>query len=467
MAGGGGSSSESFARKVFSFCRTHTIFHGGERVLVAVSGGGDSVALLHCLADSPFHLDLVVVHLNHLLRGDESDADEHFVRSLSHGLNLPFVSRAVDVRARAVSERLSLEDAGRAARYELFLSLKDELSADLVALAHHLDDQAETVLLRLLRGSGGRGLSGIPPRDPRGVVRPFLGVTRDEIRCYLTERGIPWREDETNADTTISLRNRVRHHLLPILREYNPRIDRRLAVTAEILAADDRHLDHEAGEIFQRAHRSDGRRITLETTTLLSLPTAIVRRVLRHACAALTGTTRRLSADHIEACIRSAREGASGIITLPGGVIVELSGGVISLTLGGGRDLPIPETVIAGEGAHPLPDGRIVTVTIETSPDLTRALSDNEVMLPCSVAPFPLLVRGRRPGDRIRIAGGGHKLLKKLFQERMIPRWERERVLILEGKEILWVVGVATIPFPPTPGGALHVRVTSPPAASP
>lgn len=440
MAKEGRSPSESLPRRVYAFCREHRLFREGDRVIVAVSGGADSVALLQILYLSPFRLHLVVAHLNHRLRGGASDADEEFVRGVSQRLNLPFFSRSADVRSLAETDHLSLEDAGRAARYGFLLSLKNELSADRIALAHHADDQAETLLIRLLRGSGVRGLAGMPPLDPRGIVRPFLGVTRDEIRGYLSAIGVSWREDESNADTALSLRNRVRHHLLPILQEYNPRIVQRLVVTASLLSADDRCIQEEALRLFDRIARVDGARVTIPWEKLIHHPLAVVRRVIRHAHSLLSGSAYPLPHDPVEDCI--SRGGGGGRIPLPGGVIFESSGGVISFCSGGAPE-PLPELTVPGEGRYPLGDGRIVKVLPGHRP--TGEGGVDLLVVPLDRFPFPWRVRGRRPGDRIHRAGVGEQKIKKLMQDRRIPRWERDSIPLFEsGGVIFWVPGVAS-----------------------
>ena len=191
---------------------------------MALSGGADSAALLDLLSRLPgYNLHLVAAHLNHSLRGVESDADEEFCRLLAARYAIPFEARRIDVRRVAEESRLNLEDAGRRARIELFDEIRIKYGATAVALAHHGDDQAETVLMRLLRGSGMTGLSGMAYRNARGYVRPLLDITRPDIEQYLRGRGLEWREDASNSDTAY-LRNRIRHQLLPLLEEYNPDI---------------------------------------------------------------------------------------------------------------------------------------------------------------------------------------------------------------------------------------------------
>lgn len=237
--------------------RSQQLFAPGETVVVAVSGGADSVALLDLLVQlQPENLLLVVAHLNHCLRGAESDGDQEFVAGLAARYGLPFACARADVAALARSERLSVEDAGRQERYRFLTGVARNFRAASIALAHHRDDQAETVLIRLLRGAGGTGLSAMAPRQ--GLLkRPLLQVSRAELKCHLKEQGLTWRDDASNADTAI-LRNSIRHELLPALQRYNPRISERLAATADILASDEELLEGLTRSAWQQVARSEG-----------------------------------------------------------------------------------------------------------------------------------------------------------------------------------------------------------------
>lgn len=253
---------ESVAR----FFRRHRLGRGDRPLLVGVSGGPDSVALLDALCQIG-GVQLHVCHMNHRLRGAASDGDERFVRALSRKYRLPLHAAREDVRARAKAQKLSLEEAARAARLRFFARVARKLGARGVVLAHHADDQAETFLLRLLRGAGARGLGAMRPRARIGrltIFRPLLGVTRAEILKYLRFRRLKYRTDASNRDVSI-LRNRVRHRLLPLLeREFNPAIREVLRREAEILQEEDRFLE-------RLAARARGKR----------LPLALRRRVAR------------------------------------------------------------------------------------------------------------------------------------------------------------------------------------------
>ncbi len=223
-------------RRVADFISRYNMFVPGQALGVAVSGGADSVCLLHVLAElAPrWALRLTVLHMNHQLRGEASASDEEFVRQLARSLGLAAHVASIDVAARRAATGDNLEQAARRARREFFLAAIRSGRVDRVATGHTRTDQAETVLLRLFRGAGVEGLAAMRPVTPDGMVRPLLAVSRADAEQFLRERGIAWREDATNRDLRYA-RNRVRHQSMPVLaREFNPRLEEALARTAEL-----------------------------------------------------------------------------------------------------------------------------------------------------------------------------------------------------------------------------------------
>ena len=305
----------ALAARVLDTIRRRALLRRGDRVLVALSGGSDSVALLRLLRELEASAELTVAgvaHLNHGLRAAAHD-DEQFCRALAVETDVRFRSDLVDVRARAARRGTSVEDAGRQARYELFERVATELGADVIATGHTRDDQAETFLLRLLRGAGPRGLAGIHPRSGR-VVRPVLDCGRDELRAYLAAIGQPFREDESNRDLSIP-RNRVRHELLPLLaRDYSPRITDVLAREAEIARQDEERLQHEAIDLVdlivlrnERGTSGEVEAVELDVRALNALPPAVAVRVMRLALdRAVPG--RFVGFDHVERLLELARD---------------------------------------------------------------------------------------------------------------------------------------------------------------
>jgi tRNA(Ile)-lysidine synthase len=465
------------ADRVLRTIHRHGLVARGGRVAVALSGGPDSVALLHLLRELEPAGELAVVgtaHLNHGLRGADSDEDEQFCREMSAGLGLPLDVERADVRALARERKRSIEDAARLARYAFLERAAARLAADVVAVGHSRDDQAETFLLRLFRGAGPRGLAGILPRAGR-VVRPLLDVARAELRAYVAERGIEYREDATNADVRIP-RNRVRHELIPYLqREFSPGIVDVLARAAAIAGDDEDRLQREAIELAAALVLADKDSVRVEAGALTSLHPALAARVARIALSRLAGE-RFLGFDHIGAFLTLARHGARGAaMSLPGQRARLLAGGgagesglVIELTAEtrrARRTAPKPER---GEDGGPFPrvplsiPGEVTlgstgwTISAQPLDGLPESGAGGErrgverargtvVAVAASAVSLPLAVRSRRPGDRFRPLGlgGARKKLQDFLVDRKVPRGERDGLpLVVDAEDrIVWVVG--------------------------
>ena len=295
----------------------HRMFTPGDRVAVAVSGGADSVCLLHVLLElAPrWNLTLSVVHVNHNLRGDASRADAEFVRTLAAELELPFTLRELDLS----STPGNLEQSARDARNAFF---REQLAGGLatrIALGHTRSDQAETVLFRFLRGSGATGLAAIRPVTPHGIVRPLIDVERPEIVRFLGDRGIPWREDATNATLDFA-RNRIRHQLLPqLVREWNPALTETLAHTADLSLAEEAYWQGEIDRLAALHLSQRGRAIFVSAAALVSLPLAAARRLVRHAIHLAAGNRRIADFGHIAGILElAARPEGTGRTQVPG-----------------------------------------------------------------------------------------------------------------------------------------------------
>jgi tRNA(Ile)-lysidine synthase len=438
--------------RVVRTIRRQRLFMQGDTLVVALSGGADSTALLDLLSRLPeYNLRLIVAHLNHCLRGVESDADEEFCRVLAARYAIPFEVRRIDIKIMASESRLNLEDAGRRARIEFLDEIRIRYGAVAVVLAHHADDQAETVLMRLLRGSGITGLSGMAYRNARDYVRPLLDITRSEIEQYLCGRSKEWREDASNSDT-IYLRNRIRHELLPLLEEYNPAIRSCLAATASIISDDEKLLSELTERAVAETCRMREGRIVCSIAQLRTLNTALRRRVLRHAFKQLTGTLVGVGLCHIDAqCELIDSDRPNSRLALPQGVtavreydrlVLMRTGEAVSrhpsaAVLEAGFELLITEP-----GCYQLPSGGSITVelvgaaTFPTDPGTACFDLDN--------TPFPWLVRTFRPGDcMIPFGMSGRKKVKDIFIDRKIPLSERRRIpLLWYGGDLIWVAGV-------------------------
>ncbi|MDR2431611.1 MAG: tRNA lysidine(34) synthetase TilS [Candidatus Margulisbacteria bacterium] len=280
------------------------LFSAADRVLAAVSGGVDSVVLLHLLAElkQKLNFTLAAAHLNHQIR-PEAGRDADFVKNLAAKYGLPFYLDAQDVPRLAAREGLSLEDAGRRARYAFFLQTARRQNYTALALAHHLDDQAETILFRLLRGAAAKGLSGIAEeRSERGIriVRPLLGAAKREILEYAAANALVFQEDATNQDNSYA-RNKLRNEILPRLRAINPNYQEGLRRTADILRDDDACLEEQAGQVYAEVVLSEApRRLKLDAVALRGYPRALARRVVRLAVEKLSGALEDISLSFIE-----------------------------------------------------------------------------------------------------------------------------------------------------------------------
>ena len=302
-------------------------------VVIAVSGGIDSTALVHGLhaLSERWGLKLSLAHVNHALRGEESEADERAVLALARRLALPSASRRCDPaplrEGRASRERPTLQEAARTLRYRALEEMRSEVGADWIATAHTSNDQAETVLLRLMRGCGPDGLAGIPERVAvRRLVRPLLRARRDEIERYASDHGLVWREDRSNESDAYA-RNRLRRHWLPLLeREFNPQLLRAISQLAEAMQQEAEWLEGlveiEAGRWLERR----GAALAIEADGWDALPGALARRLVRRALRELGGG-RDLTRVHVERMLEFLRDGRAGrVLELPGGLRLRREG---------------------------------------------------------------------------------------------------------------------------------------------
>jgi tRNA(Ile)-lysidine synthase len=441
----------SLPETVLAYIRKHGLLAPGDRVGGAVSGGADSVALLRLLLELRRELGIVlsVVHFNHKLRGAESDEDQRFVTALAQQYKLEFHCAGGDVKEHSTKEHLSLETAARQLRYQYFRKLLVEGKLSRIATAHSLDDQAETVLLRMVRGAGTRGLAGIYPQlsvpgsqfsEIRAIVRPLLSVRRRDLEAYLHEIGQTWREDKSNRDLRHA-RNRVRHEILPRLaQDLNPAVREVLAETAEIARAEEEYWQRKTHQLLQ-AGAGQG---TLKTTALAVLPLALQRRVVR-AAAEVLGL--RLEFRHVEeilSLLSKEPESAKSAV-LPDGWAVSFHRDELRF----GMAAP-PSTCPDYEFRLPLPG------TVEVPPARSRfeavLVSGNaaggynpEHLLDRTSLGQELRVRNWRPGDRFwPTHTKAPKKIKELLQQRHLSGPERKLwPVVVSGTDVIWMRGFA------------------------
>lgn len=428
----------------------------GARLGVAVSGGADSAALLDILHRLGYGLH--ILHVNHQLRGQESEGDEQFVRRLGQERGLP-----VEVlRAAPPPPGGNLEQALRRIRYAFFAEARRALRLERVATGHTLSDQAETVLLRLASGAGVQGLCGIHPVTRHSVIRPLLEASRGEVRAYLRERGLPWREDSSNADLRLE-RNRIRGEILPLLEEaLNPRVEEALARAAALAWEDEQEWQRRAAAAIEKLGPLEPP-FTVEAGWLRGLGPALGRRVLRRLLGAAAGSDRRLTLHHAEAVWRlvAGAEG-SGRVRVPGAEAWR-SFGWVRFGVPGQEAAPTPGEVTLEAGG----DARLGRWRIRASaspPAGSSACYAEVCELDGAAVTFPLTLRFRRPGDRFQPAGREAPVkVKELLQRAGIPSWERaEWPMVESGGRLAWCRGFGAAQWAaPRPGSRQRLWIAA------
>lgn len=473
------------AQTVLGYIRRHELLRPGCRVGVAVSGGSDSVALLRLLLELRRELGILlsVVHLNHKLRGAQSDSDAEFVAALAREHKLQFYSTAAEVAKHATESHVSVETAARSLRYAYFHDLlrqDTQPPLDVIATGHTLDDQAETVLMRLIRGTGMRGLRAIQPRievdietgGAKEIIRPLLEIRRHQLEQYLGTLGQPWREDSTNADPKFT-RNRVRHLLLPLLEsEFNPAIVRRLAEVAEIARGEEDYWENEAAgwmgtgvhwvsaqpkpvELVQigpaqsqpsqiQTQNDEPMNAILDRSWLLSEPLALQRRIIKSIA---DETSLGLEFRHIEEILRFAtEEQASGKkLMLPAGWAVTVDDHAVEFLApeAPSSDAHDYEYRFAVPGRITIPELGTVIDARAVAPGEASAEIDSGQLLKPSLLSRELIVRNWRAGDRFWPAHTkAAKKVKELLQDRHLHGAERKLwPVAVSGTEIVWMRG--------------------------
>ena len=433
--------SGSLRNKVARTLSEHRMVAPGDLVVVAVSGGPDSVCLLDCLSSltGDFKISLSVAHFDHGLRPAEDPLETEFVQRLADSLNIRCVTNP---SPPLIGRKGSEEEHARTARYRFLEEVRRRSGARRIAVGHTIDDQAETVLMRLLRGSGAAGLAAIPPVRGETIVRPLIRVSRSEVTGYLKDRGLPSMLDPSNTAPR-HLRNRIRSELMPLLQKYQPRLIERLANTADILRRDNDCLETIAASWLEThgipAGASPG--ISVSGWRLLhpSLRTRVLREMINRA-----GSLRRIDTGHLKAVELLAEAGSpQGHIDLPGGLLAARSYDELHIT----RNILHPDPFrheLNGAGTFVFTDigWRLrIEERPAAGPGRDRQLQAD---LDMDLVPFPLVLRSFRPGDRfVPLGMKGSRKVKDFFIDMKLPSRERAAVPILtSGGRIVWVCGL-------------------------
>ncbi len=429
-----------FVKTVEETIITQHLIEKGDTILVAFSGGADSVCLLACLLElaPTMGFSLAAAHLNHGLRGEEADADEAFCRDLCKKWEISFHSRKVDVRSLAKDKGMGFEETGRMVRYSFFDELSRIYGFRKVATAHHLNDNVETVLMRMIRGTGMVGLAGIPYQNG-AVIRPLLSVTRSDITDFLSERGLSYRTDSTNADTAYT-RNRIRNNLIPELeRDYNPSFQKTFSEQIRLYKSGVSYIKEEAGKLF------DSLAFSIETG--YGFPLEALRKTHPFLASSMlhnlvTGFSKgkEPTYQNIESMMHLLQTG-EGRVCLPGGVLAEICHDVLYVRYN------IPCLPIQPVALHPgervkLSDGNVVSFELVSG--IPAKIPGNVAYIsPEAVSGKEIFIRSRKEGDRFCPTGmSGTKKLQDFFVDEKIPYFLRDSVPLLTVDDaVIWVLG--------------------------
>ena len=430
--------------KIKKTIKEYKLLEKKDRLLIAYSGGLDSTGLLALLLElrEKWSFEIFIGHFNHKLRQNAED-DEQFVRDVCHKYSLPLFVGSENVRLYAKNKKLSIEEEGRRLRYDFLKKAAARIGEAKIATGHTMTDQAETLLMRLMRGSGPRGLAGIYPVVEGKIIRPLIQLEREDIAAYLKRRGIPYRIDESNFDRRF-FRNRIRMDLIPYIRNnFEPRIIPQLAKIASILQEEEALLDKLGKEKAQKPILEKNNQVFLDLNSLLSLPLALRRRIVREFIYKLKGDLREISFGDIEAVLRL---GKGKECHLKKTLILSREGDLVFLKRktfpkiryeyrwNGKNSLEIREINLKFEGKE---------IKKDKFPRLDFNDEDS-AYIDMAKLRFPLLIRNRRRGDRYQPLGApGQKKLKEIMRAKGIPLSEREkRPVFLCGEEIVWVLGL-------------------------
>lgn len=434
--------------KVHNTVISHRMLQSGDLVVVAVSGGPDSVALCHLLhrLRHSHKVELVVAHVHHGLRGVEADQDALFVHNLSHQLGLAMVEQRLEVRSWQKKHGGSLQMAARALRYQYLHQIMAEKGASKLAMGHNADDQAEEILLRILRGAGQRGLSGMDPCTRSGVIRPLLECHRHEIMAYLEDHGLAFRQDSSNLKPWCQ-RNLLRLEFLPQLQQaFNSNLNATLLRTSKIFREEEDFWEsHLASWLKEHSLNHGDGGIRFPIRPLLETHPAMQKRLLRRVVLEVKGDLREFGFHHTEILLQLCRSPAANRqLDLPGAVQVEKSYDWVTVTL---RHETVEDFTfrISDHGVHsfPLLNHSMEVALLASDLPVEFSHDPNEAIMDLDRVSFPLTLRSSKTGDRFRPLGlGGSKKLKDFFIDAKVPKSQRRQIPILCSKDhIIWVVG--------------------------
>ena len=426
-------------------------------MVAGVSGGADSICLLKVLKEfqNPMNLKIFAVHVHHGLRGKEADEDQNFVEELCEKWDIPLKTFKVDIKGLSREQGISLEEAGREARYRLFNQVLDETGANYIAVAHQQEDQAETIMLHILRGTGLDGLCGMSPKQGR-IIRPLLNSSRAQILRFLDENKISYRVDSSNLDSDYT-RNRIRNILFPTIQEMfmvNPA--NQLLRLSEIVQGDKDFLENTAEKAYNSVRLNDTNEVEISIDELKIFHPAIIKRIIRHAWEKINKNKKNLEQIHVDQILDLCMKNHTGKrIMLPQGIEARVAYGKLIISK---QQFRLEETysykieiegvtkaLKAGGTLHGNIMAAAVAFTQYGSPEIIK--ENNLIQLfDYDKLSGGIILRNRKPGDLIRPYGSsGEKKLKEYFIDKKIPREKRDRVpLVVQGDRVVWIIGMRT-----------------------
>lgn len=437
-------------KKTLAFIKKHDLIKKGDRIVVAVSGGPDSLALVHFLFQQKenFDIELMIAHVDHMLRGEESRQDRLFVENFCKERNLPFISTEINVALKAEKERLGIEEAARKYRYQFFLEVMEGWKGNKLAVGHHGDDQIETIIMRLTRGSTGIARAGIQVTrsfmNVGEIIRPFLAVSKEEIEEYCHHYQLEPRIDASNVENEYT-RNRFRHIILPFLKRENPKVIDQFQRFSEELSEDEQYLQQLARNHFQEVCEISGKEeITLHIPRFLQIPLPLQRRVIHLILNYLyQNKIQHITSTHVE-LIKDLfiHPNPSSRLHLPFGLTVFRAYDECHFTfLAKDKVSSYYYELKPGDRIH-LPNGTVIGIEkgnhYQFHHSNVFSVDENKIQ-------FPIIVRTRKPGDKIRVKGlNGSKKVKSIFIDEKIPLHERSLWPIVTDKtgKILWIPGL-------------------------
>jgi len=459
--------SNHLLEKVKKTIEKYQMFTIKARIVVGVSGGPDSTTLIHLLLQlrDEYKLKLWAAHLNHKLRGEEAEKEARWVKTFTSKIKVPLILDSLDVATLAKKRKLSLEEAGRMARYDFFEHAVAQVSANKIAVGHTASDQVETILMRLLKGAGLDGLSGIPP--VRGmIIRPLIEIFRKEVEEYCERNNLNFCVDSSNNDTSF-LRNRIRLNLIPLLsQEYNIQISKILLQMSKNLREDADFIrqkgENEFEEILRKERKNKSQRwLALDRERLFHLHPALQKRVVREGIRRIKGDLKGIGSDHLDAVLDL--DGKRGIkqLSLPGSLVVQKQYEDFLIKKGKSKNIPFARyLVVPGKTDLSQLNLTLETRLISVKPDSFLAFSfmdlkekatlngvssfaKEEVFFDFDKLKPPLFLRNRKEGDRFCPLGmEGSKKIKDFFIDLKIPMEKREKIpLLINRGEVAWIMG--------------------------